>query len=160
MLVMLTGLGIGQWMIELGNDFYEQFDRVPDQMVSGEAGVPTFPHAMAFHGIQLFLGAALVSGLAGLAARSAQRAVRLVVAGYSVLVLWSIVQAATGAAPLDLRSPVTALAVLGAGLLVAAAGLLFVGWRRSVSGSAATLAVSQQTAEVDGSLDSAVPSAL
>ena len=160
MLVMLTGLGIGQWMIELGNDFYEQFDRVPDQMVSGEAGVPTFPHAMAFHGIQLFLGAALVSGLAGLAARSAQRAVRLVVAGYSVLVLWSIVQAATGAAPLDLGSPVTGLGLIGVGLLAAAAALLFVGWRRSVSGSAATLAVSQQTAEVDGSLDSAVPSAL
>lgn len=160
MLVILTGLGIGQWMIEIGNDFFEQFDRVPDQMVSGEAGAPTFPHAMAFHGIQLFIGAALVSGLAGLALRSAQRIVRLVVAGYSVLVLWSIVQAATGAAPLDLRSPVTALAVVGAGLLAAAAALFLIGWRRSVSECTPALAVCQQTASVDGSVQTAVPSAM
>ena len=139
MLVMLTGLGIGQWMIEMGNDFFEEFGRVPDQMVAGAAGAPTFPHAMAFHGIQLFIGAALVAGLVGLSPRSVQWIVRLVVAGYVVLVLWSIVQAAAGVAPLDLGSPVTLLAVVGAGLLAAAAVLLVTGWRRSGPADHSTL---------------------
>ncbi len=171
MLVMLTGLGIGQWMIEMGNDFFEEFGRVPDQMVAGEAGTPTFPHAMAFHGIQLFIGAALISRLVGLAPRVAQHVVRLVVAGYSVLVLWSIVQAATGVAPLDLGSPVSLLALIGAALLVAAGALQFTGWRHSHGRPDANLAVmaktartseaiSQRTARLERSWEPAVPSAL
>ncbi len=171
MLVMLTGLGIGQWMIELGNDFFEEYGRVPERMVAGEAGTPTFPHAMAFHGIQLFIGAALISGLGGLAPRSAQRVVRLVVAGYAVLLLWSIVQAAAGVAPLDLGSPVTVLVVVGAALLAAAGVLLLTGWQRSHGRPDANLAVmartartseavSQRTARVERSGEPAVPSAL
>ncbi|MDQ3475475.1 MAG: hypothetical protein M3492_03810, partial [Actinomycetota bacterium] len=171
MLVMLTGLGIGQWMIELGNDFFEEFGRVPERMVAGEAGTPTFPHAMAFHGIQVFIGAALISRLVGLAPRVAQRVVRLVVAGYAVLVLWSIVQAAAGVAPLDLGSPVTVLALIGAALLVAAAALLFTGRPRSHGRPDANLAVmaktartseavSQRTARVERSGEPAVTSAL
>ena len=130
MVLVVTGLGIGQWMIELGNDFVEQTDRVPDPVLAGEAGVPTFPHALAFHGIQVFLGAAILAGFAGLAARSAQRVVRLVVAGYSSLMLWAIVQAAVGQAPVDLAGVQTGLAVTGIALLAAAGVQLLVGWRQ------------------------------
>lgn len=131
LVLALTGLGIGQWMIELGNDFVERFDRVPDQVLSGDAGTPSFPHALAFHGIQVFILAAILSGLLGLSARSAQRVLRLVVAGYPLLLVWSIVQAATGRAPLDPQGPETVLAVVGIGCCVAAAGQLLVGYRGS-----------------------------
>lgn len=133
MLLIVAGLGVGQWMIELGNDFFEQFDRVPDRVLAGAAGAPTFPHAMGFHGIQVFILAALLAGLLGLEVRAAQRVVRLVVAGYSVLLVWSIVQAASGGAPLDLFRPALVLALIGIGLLVAPAGLLVVGGRRSTA---------------------------
>ena len=137
LVLAVTGLGIGQWMIELGNDFVEQFDRGPDQVLAGDAGTPTFPHALAFHGIQVFILAAIVPGLLGLSARAAQRIVRLVVSGYSLLLLWSIVQAATGRAPLDPHGPETALAVVGIGCCVAAAAQLLVGYRATRTSSTA-----------------------
>ena len=129
MLVVLTGLGIGDWIIELGNDFFERVGAVPDQVLAGEAGVPTFPHAVAFHGIQLFILAAILTGIVGLGPKDAQRVVRQTVGGYSLLLLWSVVQTAAGRAPSDVLWPGTVLAVIGAGLLAAAALALFLGWR-------------------------------
>ncbi|MDQ3475880.1 MAG: hypothetical protein M3492_05960, partial [Actinomycetota bacterium] len=89
------------------------------------------PHAVAFHGIQLFILAAILTGIVGLGARDSQRVVRQTVGGYSVLLLWSVVQTASGRAPSDVLWPGTVLAVIGAGLLAAAAVRLFVCWRRS-----------------------------
>lgn len=155
MLLVLTGLGIGQWIIELGNDFFEQFGQVPDQVIAGAAGVPTFPHALAFHGIQLFILAAIVTGLLGLQAHTAQRVVRLVVAGYAVLLVWSIVQTAAGRAPVDLVRAETLLAALGAGLLGTAAVLLLIGWRRARVSQAPAPHISTRA-----ETESAVPSAL
>ncbi|MDQ3576887.1 MAG: hypothetical protein M3443_04645 [Actinomycetota bacterium] len=131
MLVVLTGLGIGQWIIELGNDFFERVGAVPDKVLAGEAGVPTFPHAVAFHGIQLFILAAILTGILGLTAQDGQRVLRQTVGGYSLLLLWSVVQTASGRAPSDVLWPGTVLAVLGAGLLAAGAARLFVRRRRS-----------------------------
>jgi len=51
------------------------------------------------------------------------------VGGYSLLLLWSVVQTAAGRAPSDVLWPGTVLAVIGAGLLAAAALALFLGWR-------------------------------
>lgn len=129
LLVVLVGLSVGGWMIGLGNAYYEKTEHVPDPLRSGDAGVPTFVHAMAFHGIQLFIVTAILVGLAGLEARAAQRIVRLVVAGYSLLVLWAGLQAVVGVAPFDLAGPATALLGLALGLFAAAAVLLVRGWR-------------------------------
>jgi len=167
MALVLTGLGIGQWIIEMGNDFFEQFDRVPDQVLAGEAGVPTFPHAMGFHGIQVFIVAALLTGLIGMGAVAAQRVLRLVVSGYSVMLLWAVVQAASGRGPLDVLWPGSALAVIGVGLLAAAAVQLFDSWRRgersSTSEDSATSedsSTSEDSANSDVDAEAAVPSAL
>jgi len=165
MLVVLTGLGIGEWIIELGNDFFERVGAVPDQVLAGEAGVPTFPHAVAFHGIQLFILAAILTGIVGLAAKDRQRVVRQTVGGYSLLLLWSVVQTAAGRAPSDVLWPGTVLAVIGAGLLGAAAVRLFVGWRRSetsVRSETAIEPVRYQTGTLEPAreTDTAVPSVL
>ncbi|MDQ3734953.1 MAG: hypothetical protein M3400_13355 [Actinomycetota bacterium] len=159
MILILSGLGIGQWIIELGNDFFEQFDRVPDTVVAGAAGAPTFPHAMGFHGIQVFVLAALITSFLGVEVRAAQRVLRLVVAGYSVLLVWSVVQAAGGAAPLDLLRPSTLLAVIGLGLLAASAVLLLIGWRRRAAPDPQHAAVSRDTAGTEALAMTAVPSA-
>jgi len=162
MVLVLTGLGIGQWIIELGNDFIERYDLVPDRVLSGEAGVPTFPHAMGFHGIQVFIVAVLITGLVGLNAHAARRVLRLLVAGYSALLGWAVLQAASGRAPSDVLWSGGGLAVLGVALLAAAAWQLVVGWRRSESRNVPALAVCQQTARVGAGVEGkpAVPSAL
>lgn len=165
MLVVLTGLGIGQWTIELGNDFFERVGAVPDKVLAGEAGVPTFPHAVAFHGIQLFILAAILTGIVGLGAKDAQRVVRQTVAGYSLLLLWSVVQTAAGRAPSDVLWPGTVLAVIGAGLLACAAVQLFVGWRRpetTVRSEPAKEPVRYPTGTLPSvtAIETAVPSAL
>lgn len=131
LVMVLTGLGVGEWMIEIGNDFVERNGDVPQQVVSGAAGSPTFVHFVSFHGIQLFLGAVLAAALLRVCAATAHRVVRLVVAGYWLLWFWSIVQAAAGRSPLDLSGPQTALALVGVALWTAAAVVLLAGWRRS-----------------------------
>ncbi|MBA3339102.1 MAG: hypothetical protein H0T54_05040 [Geodermatophilaceae bacterium] len=131
LVLILVGLGIGGWMISLGTAYFDRTGHVPDQVQSGAEGVPTFPHAVGLHGVQVFILAAIVTGLAGLSSRTAVRVLRLVVAGYSVFWFWSIVQAAAGRAPLDLRGPQTVLAVVAVALFVLAAGVFIAGWRRA-----------------------------
>ena len=52
LVVIVTGLGLGQWIIELGNDFVETHRAVPDTVMYGERGVAKFPHAVALHGMK------------------------------------------------------------------------------------------------------------
>ena len=72
--LVVTGLGLGQWVIGLGVEMAEQLGHAPDTVMAGEAGVAKFPHAMALHGIQLFIGASILarSGHLG-AAQPAER---------------------------------------------------------------------------------------
>lgn len=58
--LVVTGLGIGQWMIQLGVEYVERFNMVPDTVTVGAAGVAKFPHALALHGVQLFILYALL----------------------------------------------------------------------------------------------------
>src|SRR5690606_931529 len=119
----------GQWVIELGMDMAARLGRGPDTVLAGEAGVAKFPHAMALHGIQLFIVTVLAGTSGGLSTRARLRTVRLTVAGYGSIVLWSILHTNAGRAPLDLRGVETVLAVLGIALLGAAAAVLVAGWR-------------------------------
>jgi hypothetical protein len=99
--LLMTGLGFGQWIIELGNDFVETHQTVPDTVVHGERGLAKFPHAVALHGIQLFILAAVLARRGGLAETARRRAVRLVVWSYTAVLVFASAQTITGNAPLD-----------------------------------------------------------
>ena len=127
LVLIMTGLGFGQWIIELGNDFVETRMAVPDTVVYGERGVAKFPHAVALHGIQLFIVAAVLARHGGLAEAARRRAVRLVVWSYAAVLLFASAQTITGNAPIDPTIWSAGLAVslagIGAGLLRIGQGL-------------------------------------
>ena len=127
--LVITGLGLGQWVIGLGVAMAEQLGHAPDTVLAGEAGVAKFPHAMALHGIQLFIGASVIAGLGRLGERSRLNAVRLTVGGYSAIVAWSIVHTNAGRAPFELGGVDLVLGLLGLVMLGAAGLLLSVGFR-------------------------------
>ena len=128
--LVVTGLGLGQWVIGLGLEMAEQLGHAPDTVVAGEAGVAKFPHAMALHGIQLFIGASILARSGRLGARSRLNVVRMTVFGYMTLVAWSIVHTNAGRAPFDLSGLEGVLGIAGAALLAAAAILITVGLLR------------------------------
>lgn len=105
--MITTGLGIGQWIIELGNQFVADHGYVPDTVVSGAAGVAKFPHAIAFHGIQVFIVVALMLRASELSERQRHRSMWLVVISYGVGLALATAQAIVGESP----SQFTALAV-------------------------------------------------
>jgi hypothetical protein len=43
LLLVMTGLGIGQWMIQLGNEYVATRTAVPETVVYGQRGVAKFP---------------------------------------------------------------------------------------------------------------------
>lgn len=133
MALVITGLGIGSWIIDLGMEMTERLRMVPDTVLAGGAGVAKFPHAMAFHGIQLFIGAVIVGRIWGLSDGARLRVMRLVVAGYFAWVVWAIVHTNAGRAPTDLTGLETGLLVVGSALMAIAALVLFTGRRRSRS---------------------------
>jgi hypothetical protein len=101
LLLIVTGLGLGQWIIELGNDFVETHRAVPDTVHYGERGVAKFPHAVALHCIQLFIVAAVMLRHGALAEAARRRVLRGIVwSAAGVLVLVSA-QTVTGHAPLE-----------------------------------------------------------
>jgi MFS family permease len=117
--LVIAGLGIGQWIIELGNDFVARFDQVPSAVTYGDAGVVKFPHAIAFHGIQAFaLAAAMLSGT-GMGAARARLLMRLVVGSYLGVFAFSAIQTGSGRAPADVMVGSAALLGLSAAVLVA-----------------------------------------
>ena len=128
--LVITGLGLGQWVIGLGVQMAEQLGHAPDTVMAGSAGVAKFPHAMALHGIQLFIAASVLARSGRLGSRSQLNAVRMAVLGYTALVAWSIVHTNAGRAPFDLSGIEGVLGLVG-GMTLAAAGILIaVGLRR------------------------------
>ncbi len=100
MALVMLGLGIGQWLVQLGNDFASVNAAVPETVVNGEAGVPKFPHAIAFHGIQVFIIAAIALGESGGVTAARMNLMRSLVGGYSLILLFASAQAVAGVAPL------------------------------------------------------------
>ena len=141
MALVITGLGLGQWVIGLGVQMAEQLGHAPETVLAGEAGVAKFPHAMALHGIQLFIGALVVARLGHLDGRRRLNAVRMTVAGYLGIVVWSIVHTNAGRAPFDLSGLESALLLIGAALLAGAAALFAAGFRSSLETDAIVEAV-------------------
>ena len=130
LVLIVTGLGLGQWVVELGNDFVETHRAVPGTVMSGERGVAKFPHAVALHGIQLFIVAAVLARRGGLTEATRRRAVRLVVWSYAAVLVFASVQTITGNAPLD---PTIWSAGLAASLAGITAGFLRIGQGLSVA---------------------------
>jgi hypothetical protein len=128
--LVITGLGLGQWVIGLGLDMAEQLGHAPDTVLAGDAGVAKFPHAMALHGIQLFIGASILARSGRLGERSQLNAVRLTVVGYVTLVAWSIVHTNAGRAPFDFSGLEGILGLVGSVMLAAASILLAAGLLR------------------------------
>jgi len=124
MVLIVTGLGLGQWVIELGNDYVETHRAVPGTVAYGERGVAKFPHAVALHGIQLFILAAVLARRSGLTEAARRRAVRLVVWSYAAVLVFASAQTITGNGPLD---PTIWSAGLAASLAGIAAGFLGIG---------------------------------
>ena len=130
--LIVTGLGFGQWIIELGNDFVETHRAVPDTVVYGQRGVAKFPHAVALHGIQLFILAAVLARRSGLTEAARRRAVHLVVWSYAAVLVFASAQTVTGNGPLDPTVWSAGLAVSLAGI---AAGFLAIGQGMRASGA-------------------------
>jgi hypothetical protein len=141
MALVITALGLGQWVIGLGVQMAEQLGRAPETVLAGEAGVAKFPHATALHGIQLFIGASVVARLGRLDERRRLYAVRMTVAGYLGIGAWSIVHTNAGRAPFDLSGLESALLLIGAALLAGAASLIAAGFRSSLEADAPAEAV-------------------
>jgi hypothetical protein len=99
--VVATGLGIGQWIIELGNDYVEANQEVPDTVVYGEEGVVKFPHAVAFHGIQIFIVSAVMLRRGHLAEKTKRRLLHLVFWSYVAALAFASAQTVVGRAPFD-----------------------------------------------------------
>jgi len=136
LVLIVTGLGFGQWIIELGNDFVETHRAVPDTVMYGQRGVAKFPHAVALHGIQLFILAAVLARRSALAEATRRRAVRLVVWSYAAVLVFASAQTITGNGPFDPT-------VWGAGLAVSLAGIA-AGFLRIGRGLSATGAPTEE----------------
>lgn len=131
MTLVTLSLGIGAWIIELGIELTERLGNVPDTVLAGEAGVAKFPHAMALHGIQLFIAASVLGRRIGLTDRIRLRLTRLTVAGYATLVAWAVVHTNAGRAPTDLSGVESLLLLAGTALLLASATLFVTSWMRT-----------------------------
>lgn len=133
MVLILLGLGLGVPLIEMGTRFWEAIGAVPDELMVGTAGVAKFPHALALHGIQVFILAVVVGNR--LPVRTAL--VHLMVGGYLAIVAWSIIHTNSGRAPADPTGLESVLLFGGLAAFVAAGVLA---WTRSrMSRSPSTL---------------------
>jgi len=122
--LVTTGLGIGQWIIELGNDYVAQQQEIPDTVVYGEEGVAKFPHAVAFHGIQVFIASAVMLGRSRHEETARRQLMQLVFWSYSAMLVFASAQTVTGRAPLDVSPWSLGLAASVAGLLIGLARIV------------------------------------
>jgi hypothetical protein len=126
--LVLTGLGLGQWVIGLGVAMAETLGHAPDTVLAGAAGVAKFPHALALHGIQLLIGTAVLARLGGMSVPRQLTAVRLMTLGYLSIVAWSILHTNAGRAPVDLAGAEAVLGLAGIGLVALSAVIVGAGF--------------------------------
>lgn len=132
LVLVATGLGIGQWIIELGNEYVARNQEVPETVAFGSDGVAKFPHAVAFHGIQLFILAAVMLRR-GSFDRSARRGLmHLIFWSYTAVLVFASAQTLSGRAPLDLTPWSAGLATAVAGIVVGLS-IVIAGLRESLT---------------------------
>jgi hypothetical protein len=133
LVLIVVGLGFGQWIVELGNDFVETHRAVPDTVMYGQRGVAKFPHAVALHGLQLFVLAAVLARRSGLTEAARRWSVRLVVWSYAAMLVFASAQTVTGNGPVDRTIWSAGLAASLAGIV---AGFLRIGRGLGAAGAA------------------------
>ncbi len=99
MVLVVAGLGIGQWLVELGNDFAAANGIVPEIVTNGAEGTPKFPHAIAFHGIQVFILAALALRRSHTSEHMRKRLMSVLLVSYTGILAFASAQAVFGVAP-------------------------------------------------------------
>lgn len=99
MILVVAGLGIGQWLVELGNDFAAANGIVPEVVTNGQAGTPKFPHAVAFHGIQVFIVGALALRRSDTSEHVRKRLMAGLIVSYSSILVFAAAQSVFGVAP-------------------------------------------------------------
>lgn len=114
-----TGLGIGQWIIQLGTAWVEATGTVPQEVLNG-AAAPTFPHAIAFHGIQVFALLLAAAHARGWSPTRRLALLRIGVLGYLAVLAGVTASTVAGVAPTQVRGWALAVTVAGATAVVAA----------------------------------------
>ena len=116
LVILLVAQVVGGWMIQHGLGLAEQ--GATDGLTTfGAAGVMKVPHAVAIHGIQVLPALAWLLSFAALPEPRRLALVRVAVLGYAALVVVSILQTASGAAPFDVDVVAAVLYLLGVALL-------------------------------------------
>lgn len=124
LVMVVLGLGLGIPLITGGFEFLERTGTIPESLTVGSAGVAKFPHAIAFHGVQILILLVIVGERVGPSAK--HTITRLGVSGYASLLAWAALHTNQGRAPMDLGGVETGL-LLGALAALVAAALV---WRR------------------------------
>jgi hypothetical protein len=116
LLILLVAQGVGGWMIQNGAG--PASDGATTGLTTfGAAGVMKVPHAVAIHAIQVLPALAWLLSFTTLTERRRVNLMGIAALGYVALVVVSLVQTATGMAPLDVGALAAVLYLLGVGLL-------------------------------------------
>lgn len=121
MVLVVAGLGIGQWLVGLGNDFAAANGIVPEIVTNGAGGTPKFPHGIAFHGIQVFILAALALRRSDMSEHTRKRLMATLMISYAAILVFASAQSVFGVAPTSV-SVWTLLTVLSLVATLAIAG--------------------------------------
>lgn len=129
LLMVATGLGIGQWIIGLGTEYAATHGLVPDTVTYGSDGVAKFPHAVAFHGIQVLIVSAVILRRGTIIEAVRKRLMWMISLSYAAALVLASVQTVLGLAPSD-PSPWSlslagAVAIMAAAIVRAVKGLDF-----------------------------------
>ena len=116
LLILLVAQAVGGWMIQHGVG--PASDGATTGLTTfGAAGVMKVPHAVAIHAIQVLPALAWLLSFATLAEGRRVNLVRIATLGYVALVVVSLIQTASGVAPLDVGALAAVLYLLGVALL-------------------------------------------
>jgi hypothetical protein len=116
LLILLVAQAVGGWMIQHGVG--PASDGATTGLTTfGAAGVMKVPHAVAIHAIQVLPTLAWLLSFTTLGERRRVTLVGVAILGYVALVVVSLIQTATGMAPLDIGVDAAVLYLLGVGLL-------------------------------------------
>jgi hypothetical protein len=121
LLILLVAQAVGGWMVQHGVGPASDGATI-GLTTFGAAGVMKVPHAVAIHAIQVLPALAWLLSFAAIAERRRVSLVGTAILGYVALVVVSLIQTATGMAPLDVGVATGVLYLLGIGLL----GIAFV----------------------------------
>ena len=116
LLILLVAQGVGGWMIQHGVGPASDGQAI-GLTTFGPAGVMKVPHAVAIHAIQMLPALAWLLSFTTLPERQRVNLMGIATLGYVALVVVSLVQTATGMAPLDVGVVTTVLYLLGVDLL-------------------------------------------